>query len=200
MKTLLISTQNPGKVEEYRSIFAHLHLNLLSLNDAGVSTQIEEDGASFTQNSLLKSYHGYEMTGIPCLADDSGLEVDALGGEPGIYSARYGGEHLTDGDRVNLVLQNLLHVPEELRIARFLCCISIVGLTSNPIVSLGSISGMITSSPVGDKGFGYDPIFFLPSLKKTIGELSTQEKNLLSHRGDAARKITQHIKRFEDMT
>ena len=199
MKKLLISTQNPGKMQEYEAIFTPLGVQLLSLADMNISQQVDESGSTFQQNSLIKSYHGNKITGLPCLADDSGLEVDALDGEPGIYSARYGSENFTDTDRMNLVLRNMRDVHYNNRTARFVCCISIVGLSQDPLVSMGSISGIISQTPAGDQGFGYDPIFLLPSINKTLSELHPDYKNLISHRADASRKILMYLEKLKDV-
>lgn len=197
MKKLLIATQNLGKLEEYRTLLSPLGYNLLSLTDLGIQDQAEESGATFAENSLIKSTHGYKLTGVPCLADDSGLEIDSLGGDPGIYSARYGGDKLTDQERCQLILTKLAKIPSHERQARFVCCISIIGLASAPIIGIGGISGIITNIPQGDYGFGYDPIFMLPSLNKTMAELPSNVKNLISHRADALRKIKLLIERLE---
>ena len=123
-------------MKEYSSILNPLGYELISLADAGILEQADETGTTFEENSLIKSTYGHEATGLPCLADDSGLEIDALCGEPGIYSARYGGENLSDMDRINLVLRNLETAPSENRIARFVCSISIVGLTAQPLAKM----------------------------------------------------------------
>ena len=209
---LLIATRNPGKVREYAQLLRDLPFELVSLDDAGVDQEVEETGETFHDNAALKAGTYASLSGILALADDSGLEVDALGGDPGVRSARYGEQPpsippsqggsydgsqvqaslpMSDQDRVNLLLQNLENVPWERRTARFKCVICIArpaneGGFDTISQVVGSVSGMIQYQPQGDDGFGYDPVFYLPSYGKTLAQIPLEEKNRISHRADAA--------------
>ena len=191
MIKLLIATHNQGKLNEYAQLLSSTGIDLLSLDDIGVTEEVDETGVSFRENSYLKAKGYSVLSGMVTLSDDSGLQVDHLGGEPGIYSARYGGALCdNDSDRVELLLNNLHETPWHDRTARFTCVISIC-LGEELLSSVvGSISGMIQYEPRGHNGFGYDPIFYLPSYLKTMSELQQKEKNLLSHRADALRKVS----------
>ena len=188
-KKLLIATHNQGKVREYRDLFKGLPFELLSLDDLGITEDVEETGATFRENAWLKA-HTYSRLGrMLTLSDDSGLEVDALGGEPGVHSARYGGESCrSDEDRVALLLSNLGGVPWPRRTARFRCFIAICEPGAVEVSVVGSVAGMIQYEPEGTKGFGYDPVFYLPSFNRTIAQLGMTDKNRISHRGDAAHR------------
>ena len=196
---LLIATRNPGKMREYRQLLRDVPYQLVSLDDLGIPDEVEETGDTFEENARLKARTYGALGGILTLADDSGLEVDALGGEPGVFSSRYGGDpNATDQDRVALLLRNLKSVRWEQRTARFRCFLAV----ATPPVShrdqdltlvVGSVTGMIQYEPVGDEGFGYDPVFYLPSYGKTMGQLPIIEKNLISHRADAARKAVKML-------
>jgi len=202
---LLIATRNQGKLREYRGLLLGTSFQLVSLDDLGITEDVEETGRTFHENAQLKTSTYAALGGLPTLADDSGLEVDALGGEPGIYSARYGGDpEASDQDRVCLLLRNLEGVPWERRTARFRCVIAIAtspqsglyekggpnqgGTGESLTYVVGSVAGMIQYEPMGDEGFGYDPVFYLPSYGRTIAQLTLEEKNCISHRSDAARK------------
>ena len=174
---LLIATRNSGKKREYRQLLREVPYELVSLDDLGIPDEVEETGDTFEENAVLKARTYGALGGILTLADDSGLEVDALGGEPGVYSSRYGGDpNITDQDRVALLLRNLESVPWARRTARFRCFL----VVAPPLVSLldqsltlvvGSVAGMIQYEPQGDEGFGYDPVFYLPSYGKTMAQL-----------------------------
>jgi len=246
---LLIATRNPGKMREYRQLLGGIPFELVSLDDAGIAQEVEETGATFAENAALKAQTYGALAGVLSLADDSGLEVDALGGMPGIYSARYGEKspltplnerggqgvppstHMSDRDRVQLLLRNLDGVPWERRTARFRCVLAIwspprplkssgslpsseapksspfvkegwgdltstgstagdLGLTGEGSLTLlvGSVAGMIQYDPLGEEGFGYDPVFYLPSYGLTMAQLPLEEKNRISHRATAAGK------------
>ena len=187
---LLVATRNAGKMREYRALLAGWPGSLISLDDAGVSDEVEETGDTFLANAHLKAGEYARLSGCLTISDDSGLEVHALGGAPGVYSARYGGEACaTDEERVALLLHNLTDVPWERRIARFRCFTAIAAPGGSVLATVvGSIAGMIQYEPLGEHGFGYDPVFHLPSYGKTISELPLAEKNRISHRSDAARK------------
>lgn len=187
--TLLVATRNAGKMREYRELLAGYPGGLISLDDVGISDEVEETGDTFLANAQLKAATYAVLSGHLTVSDDSGLEVDALGGAPGVYSARYGGEACrSDAERVDLLLRNLEGVPWERRVARFRCCTVIA--TAQGIVGavVGSISGVIQYEPTGEYGFGYDPVFHLPSYGRSMAELPLSEKNRISHRADAAGK------------
>ena len=194
MRTLLIATGNAGKLREYQDLLRDAPFRLVSLKDAGINDEVEETGHTFAENAWLKASGYAAISGMLTLADDSGLEVDALGGDPGVRSARYGGDACrTDTDRVDLLLRNLDGVPWEKRTARFRCVINVAGppAASNAqpqlLVSVvGSVAGMVQYGPAGDDGFGYDPVVYLPSLGRTVAQLTLEEKNRISHRGNAA--------------
>lgn len=196
--TLLVATRNPGKMREYRELLADYPGRLISLDDAGVPDEVEETGATFLENAHLKAATYCQLSGCLTISDDSGIEVHALSGAPGVYSARYGGDACqSDEDRVALLLSNLADVPWEQRIARFRCFTAIA--TPNvdePRVAtvVGSIAGVIQYQPMGEHGFGYDPVFYLPSYDKTMAQLPLEAKNSVSHRADAARKARRILK------
>ncbi len=183
---LVIATHNQGKVVEYRDLLKDLPVELLSLGDVGIEAEVDETGATFEENAWLKADTYSRLSGLLTLSDDSGLEVEALGREPGIYTARYGGERCTTfRERVQLLLDNLAAVPWEKRIARFKCVIAIAGPRGRIGSVVGSVAGMIEYQPAGAQGFGFDPVFYLPSFERTMAQLSLAEKNAISHRSDA---------------
>ena len=187
---LVVATRNQGKMREYRELLAGWPVELISLDDAGVAGDVDETGDTFLSNARLKASEYARLSGLPTISDDSGLEVHALGGEPGVYSARYGGDACQiDGDRVALLLDNLDGVPWDRRIARFRC-VTAIAAPGGAIIGtvVGSVAGMIQFKPEGEHGFGYDPVFHLPSLGQTIAEAPLEIKNRISHRADAARK------------
>ena len=210
---LLIATRNSGKMREYQHLFRELPFQLLSLDDLGIATEVEETGQTFLENAWLKANTYAALSGLLTLSDDSGLEVDALGGEPGIHSARYGGDPpasdppASDRERVSLLLNNLADVPWPQRTARFRCVIAIARSPATIMNTdipysftiqqdkpgqlasvVGSVAGMIQYEPQGDEGFGYDPVFYLPSFERTMAQIALEEKNRISHRSDAAGK------------
>ena len=197
-RRLLIATGNPGKLREYAGLLRDAPFALLSLKDVGITQEVEETGDTFAENAWLKASGYAAMSGLLTLADDSGLEVDALGGDPGVRSARYGSDACrSDPDRVALLLRNLVDVPWARRTARFRCVINIVRPSASvghePVEGpallasvVGSVAGMIQYEPEGNDGFGYDPVFHLPSFGKTVAQLSLTDKNRISHRGCAA--------------
>lgn len=198
LPTLLVATRNPGKMREYRQLLADYPGRLISLDDAGVPDEVEETGDTFHANAVLKAATYARLSGHLTISDDSGLEVHALGGAPGVYSARYGGDACqTDADRVALLLRNLAEAPWEQRIARFRCYTAIANPCAGgePRVAtvVGSIAGMIQYEPTGEHGFGYDPVFYLPSYRATMAQLPMAAKNRVSHRADAARKARRII-------
>jgi XTP/dITP diphosphohydrolase len=194
--TLLLATGNPSKLRELRAIAGPYEFEILSPGDLGIALEVEETGATFAENALLKANAFYAETGVPSLADDSGLVVDALGGEPGIYSARYGGLGRDDADRTALVLERLRGVPREQRSARFVAAIAVVGIWPEPCIVEDSVEGLITDVPMGDGGFGYDPIFFYRPFNATLAQVSDERKASVSHRGKALRRAAAEIARY----
>lgn len=186
---LLLATNNAGKVREYRDLLKDLPVELVTPADEGITTVVEESGDTFEKNAILKATALAGESGLVSLADDSGLEVDALGGEPGVRSARYAGEHASDSDRVAFLLAKLKDVPMEKRTARFRCVIAISTPSGDVKTCTGECSGVIAFEPKGTQGFGYDPIFFFPALGKTMAELPPQIKDQISHRARAAKKV-----------
>jgi XTP/dITP diphosphohydrolase len=184
---LLIATNNPGKLREYRALLKGVPFDLVSPLDIGIKTVVPETGASYEENARLKAETLAEEGQILTLADDSGLEVDALHGEPGVMSARYAGENASDSERVSFLLDKLRDVPEKQRSAHFCCVIAIARCGFPTVICLGECTGYIAFQPRGNNGFGYDPIFFLPEVGKTMAELPENVKNRISHRGQAAK-------------
>ena len=191
--TLLVATHNAGKLAELRNLLRDAPYALASLADVGIDADVEETGATLEENAALKAATYARLSGLPTLADDSGLEVDALGGAPGVYSARYAGAGASDADRIAKLLANLApHKPPWT--ARFRCVIAIARHGgSAPELHTGVCEGVIIANPRGENGFGYDPAFLLPECGKTMAELSDAEKNRVSHRGRAARKAARAL-------
>ena len=185
---LLIATRNRGKMRELRQLLGGAPHEIASLDDLGIADEIEETGATFEENAALKA-EGYSLlSGLLTLADDSGLEVDALGGEPGVRSARYAGADASDADRVSLLLKNLEGTGADDRTARFRCVIAIAAPGERTRLYSGVCEGRIAAEPRGDNGFGYDPVFDFPELGMTMAELPSERKNAVSHRARAAKK------------
>lgn len=182
MERMIVATKNKGKMREIRFILSALPYQILSLEEAGIFLDVEEDGASFEENALKKAQAIWAVAGGMVLADDSGLEVDALGGEPGIRSARYGGNNLDDQGRWQLLLKNLEGVPEDQRTARFVCAAAVISAKQRLVVR-GTMEGHILLAPRGENGFGYDPVFLVTETGKSVAEMDEAEKNRVSHRG-----------------
>jgi XTP/dITP diphosphohydrolase len=195
MPKLLLATNNKGKLLEYKSLLSDLPLELVSPREVGIATEVNEVGKSLEENARLKATILAAESQLLALADDSGLEVDALGGEPGRLSARYAGEGASDRDRVNYLLTRLEGVAWESRTARFRCVIAIATPEGEAEFCFGECHGFITFEPKGEQGFGYDPVFYLPELGKTMAELPLEVKNQISHRGKAAREASQLLRR-----
>ena len=193
---LLLATSNQAKVGEYRSLLQSLPWELVTPAEQGITTRVSEVGDSLEENARLKATLLAAESQLLALADDSGLEVDALGGEPGRFSARYAGEGASDRDRVSYLLSRLKDVPWQKRSARFRCVIAIATPDGEVEFCSGECRGVITFEPRGEQGFGYDPIFYLPELDKTMAELPLEVKNQVSHRGQAARKVYQVLERL----
>lgn len=193
---LLLATNNQAKVREYRSLFHNLAYELVTLAELGITTIVSEVGMSLEENARLKATVFAGESHLVALADDSGLEVDALGGEPGRLSARYAGEGASDRERVTYLLSRLKGVPWEKRSACFRCVIAIATPSGEVEFCSGECCGFITFEPRGEYGFGYDPVFYLPELDKTMAELPLEIKNQVSHRGQAAREVAQVLKKL----
>ena len=186
MQKLLIATHNPGKICEYQDLLADLPLNVVSLQDEGITVDVEETGSTFAENAILKARTYARLSHRLTWADDSGLEVDALAGRPGVYSARYGGPTASDRDRYQKLLQELRSHPPEIWTARFRCVVAIVTPAGQVCTVEDTVEGVITDRPRGSYGFGYDPVFYLPEFQLTMAELAPEIKNRISHRGKAA--------------
>lgn len=187
---IIAATKNKNKLREFGEILKGFEI--ISQEEAGIDIDVEETGTTFEENSRLKAEAIFKATGIPAIADDSGLCVDALGGEPGVYSARYGGEGLDDEGRVQLLLKNMENVPDEKRTARFVCVITMVS-SGGVITAKGECEGVINHAPKGENGFGYDPVFYMKEYGKTTAEMSPDEKNAVSHRGKALKIFEEKI-------
>ena len=191
MKKLLIATRNAGKFDELKALLDGAPYELVSLSDVGIDEDVDETGDTLEDNAILKATAYARLSGLLTLSDDSGLEVDALGGEPGVRSSRYAGDGATDAERIAFLHKKLqaTAVPPEQWSARFRCVIAIaLPSTESPELYEGEVNGKIIGEARGASGFGYDPVFFIPELGKTMAELSSEEKNGISHRSAAARK------------
>ena len=179
----VLATHNPGKLKEMGDILARFGVEVVSPKDLGITVDVEETGATFAENAMLKAKAICAAAKLPAIADDSGLCVDALNGGPGVYSARYGGEGLDDKGRYMLLLNSMRGQPT--RAAHFACAIACVFPNGDELTAEGRCDGTIAFAPIGEGGFGYDPVFFVPQLKKTFGQLTAEEKSAISHRGRA---------------
>ncbi len=196
---IVTATKNKGKISEILKKFRDLNISgieLLNLSQFPDLPEIIEDGSTFSENSLIKAKAVSAFTGLISIADDSGLSVDALNGRPGVYSARYGGIGLDDKSRNILLLEEMKDIPPEKRNARFVCAITLFFPDGKSYSVSGECHGIITFSPAGENGFGYDPVFFLPEFKRTMAELSIEEKNKISHRGKAIDSLADLLKKL----
>ena len=198
MKKVIFATGNEGKMKEIREILGDLDIELLSLKDAGIHADIVEDGKTFEENAQIKARTICDMTGEIVLADDSGLEIDYLNKEPGIYSARYMGEDTSYHIKNAKLIERLEGVPEEKRTARFVCAIAAVLPDGRELTTRATIEGRIGYEEKGTNGFGYDPIFYVPEFGKSTAELTEEEKNQVSHRGKALELMKEELKKYED--
>jgi XTP/dITP diphosphohydrolase len=192
---LLLATNNQGKARELKELLRELPFELVLPGELGITAEVDETGRSLEENAALKATVLAKESRLLALADDSGLEVDALGGEPGPLSARYAGEGASDKDRVDYLLAKLKGVPREKRTARFRCVIAIATPEGKVELCSGECQGLIIFGPRGEKGFGYDPVFYFPGLDKTMAELPLEVKNKVSHRGAAAREAVKYLRR-----
>ncbi len=188
MKQVVIATKNKGKAKDFEALFNPFGYEVVTMFDVAPDLEIEETGTTFEENAVLKAETLANMLGKIVIADDSGLAIDALNGEPGVYSARYAGDHDDEANMVK-VLANMKDVPEEARTARFCCALAIAGPNMDTKTVFGTCEGVIAHEKKGTNGFGYDPIFYVPALQKHMAELSAEEKGAISHRGNAIRKL-----------
>jgi XTP/dITP diphosphohydrolase len=195
MKKLVLASNNSGKVREFNQLLADLGISAVPQNEFDVPS-VDETGLSFVENAILKARHAAQRTSMPALADDSGLEVDALNGSPGIYSARFAGENATDSENCTLLLDKLAGVTQ--RSARFQCVLVYMRHATDPtpLICQGTWEGVILDAAQGDNGFGYDPVFWLPQQQCTAAQLSAEVKNRLSHRGQAARLLHSALEKY----
>ncbi len=195
MSRVVLASNNRGKVREFGELLADFHLEVVPQSEFQVP-EAEETGLSFVENAILKARNAAARAGLPAIADDSGIEVDALHGAPGIRSARFAGSEASDQNNLDKLLAELEDVPEELRSARFQCLVVYLEHAEDPtpIICQGTWEGRITRAPRGDNGFGYDPVFLVPGHDRTAAELPAQTKNAISHRGQALRKLVEVLK------
>ena len=193
---LLVATNNRGKLREYAELLKGIPFELTTLSEKGIHEEIKETGSSLKQNAIYKAIEYAKLSGLITLADDSGLEVDALNGEPGPLSRRYAGENVTDSERNNYLLAKLRNVPQGKRTARFRAVIAIAFPDGKVKTAGGVCEGIIAFDAKGEGGFGYDPIFYLPKLDKHMAELSLAEKNMISHRAKAAKKARRILEKL----
>lgn len=194
MERFILATNNMHKLAEMKRILLPLGIDVVSAKEVDFDLgEVEETGTTFLENARIKAKSAFIRTGIPAIADDSGLVVDALNGRPGVYSARYGGEGLTDSRRIDLLLSELKDVPPEQRTARFVCEICCIINDNTEIIAKGVCEGVIAAAQSGNGGFGYDPIFFIPQENKTFAELTDADKDSLSHRGKALAELKTKI-------
>jgi XTP/dITP diphosphohydrolase len=196
MPKLLLATSNPGKIREYRFLLDSLGYKITTLAEEGITKVVTETGNSYDQNARSKAIAYAKFSQLIALADDSGLEVDALNGEPGVQSARFAGEAASDADRVSFLLAKLNGIPWERRTARFKCVIAIATPEGQCEICYGECRGMIALEAKGENGFGYDPIFFLPEIGMAMAELPLGMKNQISHRARASQKARQVLKQL----
>ena len=195
MDKLIFATGNAGKMKEIREILGRPGLTILSQKEAGITSDAEENGTTFEANALIKARAVAAQTDALVLADDSGLEIDYLNGEPGVYSARYGHKN-SDAERIDYLLANLKDVPAGSRAAKFVCVITCLWPDGRKIVARGECPGVITREVHGENGFGYDPVFYLPELGMTYAELPSEQKNAISHR---ARALQEFCRKYQQM-
>ena len=195
-RKLILATHNKGKLKEIQVLLSDLDIDIMSLDEAENAPHVVEDGKTFMENAFKKAKVIAEATGIMALADDSGLEVDALDGAPGVHSARYSGENASDASNNEKLLADLKGVSSGKRGAHFSCVIIVYHPSGQWISTEAKCEGEITKKVIGDRGFGYDPVFYIPSIKRTMAQLSPEEKNSLSHRGKALEKLKAELPNF----
>ncbi|WP_243386130.1 XTP/dITP diphosphatase [Bacillus kexueae] len=189
MKEIVVATKNKGKVKEFVDMLEPRGFTVLSLLDIDESIDVEETGTTFQENAILKAETISKMVNKPVIADDSGLAIDALNGEPGVYSARYAGDEKNDRQNIEKVLVKLQNIPKEKRTARFHCVLAYAHPEKETVTVDGTCEGFITEDILGENGFGYDPIFFVPEKEKTMAQMTKEEKNQISHRANALKQF-----------
>lgn len=199
MKEIIIATNNKGKAKDFETLFQPLGITVLTLNDLPETIEVEETGATFEENAVLKAETVARLLNKAVIADDSGLEVDALDGAPGVYSARYAGEPSDDEANIDKLLSALDGVPETKRQARFRCVLALAGSGLETNTFSGSCEGIIADARRGTNGFGYDPVFFVPEQQRTMAQLAAQEKAAISHRGAALKQLEKQLPEFIKM-
>lgn len=195
METIIFATKNKGKIREINEILADMNVNVVSMEEAGITIDVVEDGKTFEENSMKKAVQVMEISGKITLADDSGLEIDYLDKAPGVYSARFMGEDTPYSVKNSAILEKLKDVPEKDRTARFVSCIAAAFPDGRQLSCYDTVEGIIGWEIKGTNGFGYDPIFYVPDRQKYMAELSPEEKNAISHRGKALRKMKELLKK-----
>ncbi|MGB2805036.1 MAG: XTP/dITP diphosphatase [Candidatus Zixiibacteriota bacterium] len=195
MKRIVLATNNRHKIKEIKNILSGLSVEIVTLEDFPGAPQVEETGKTLEENAILKAEAIYKFTGLPSVADDSGLEVDALHGAPGVLSSRFAGEHCSFEDNNRKLLQLMFSVPREKRGARFVCVVAWMKDPKHVTTVKGEVEGIIALKERGENGFGYDPVFYLPNLNKTFAQLSFEEKNRISHRAQAFGKAKDLIEK-----
>lgn len=197
---MVLASKNPNKLREMQVLLSAIGAEAVLQSDVGVDIDVEETGATFEENSYLKAVAVMKATGLPAIADDSGIVVDALNGAPGVYSARYGGDACPDdGARNRLLLQNMAEVPDGQRSARFVSVITCVFPDGRRIAARGTCEGVILREEVGDGGFGYDPLFYMPTEGRTMAQLTPERKNQISHRANALREFAEKLKELGEL-
>lgn len=196
VKKLIIATKNQGKAKEFVTLFSPLGYKVLTMLDLEDAIDVEETGTTFEENAILKAEALSKQYNTMVIADDSGLIIDALGGRPGVYSARYAGEEKSDEANIDKVLEELQGVPSKQRTARFYCALAIAAPDKETITVAGRVEGIITSDRRGENGFGYDPIFYVPSFNRTMAQLQSSEKNAISHRANALKNLQAELHQF----
>ena len=191
---IVLASHNPGKMKEMSAILSGFGVELVLQSELGLHVEVEETGTTFRENALLKAHAVMEAAHMPAISDDSGLMVDALNGAPGVYTARYGGEGLTDQERYRLLLSAL--IGQTNRAAHFYSCIACVFPAGDVLTAQGVCDGTISFAPIGGDGFGYDPIFFVPSLRKTFAQMTPEEKNSVSHRAKALAAFRSEFEKY----
>jgi XTP/dITP diphosphohydrolase len=196
---LLVATHNPGKAREYQELLADLPLEVTYLAAEGITTEVAETGQTLAENAILKAATYARLSGLWTWADDSGLEVDALAGAPGVYSSRYAGPAASDADRYRKLLDALAGVPWERRTARFRCVVALALPGEVVCTTEGTCEGVIAFGPAGNNGFGYDPVFYLPDQRATMAQLPAEVKNRISHRGRAAQAAVRMLEQWREI-
>ncbi|MDD3393851.1 MAG: XTP/dITP diphosphatase [Clostridia bacterium] len=195
METIIFATKNKGKIKEINAILADMNVKVVSMEDAGITFDVVEDGTTFEENAMKKAVQIMELSQKITLSDDSGLEIDFMDKAPGIYSARFMGEDTPYPERFQAIFEKLAGVAQEKRTARFVSCIAAAFPDGRRLISYDTVEGIIGWEAKGENGFGYDPIFFVPEKEKYMAELSPEEKNAISHRGKALRKMKAMLKK-----